>query len=215
VNRITRSSWLAFSVGAALLLGACSSSSGSDSSDTTAAPTTTAASGSDSATVKFDKTIQTELKTVGCYSGEIDGAFGPETDAAIIAFQTAEGLTVDGELGPDTDSALDSAAGAGTVVCDGSTTTTTTAGSTTTTAAGGGTAPCTATAVTAGLSSGESLTTYICSEGWAAGAWTNGDVDGSFIFESVDGAWATPGQDPCGSASAGVPAEILSEGCTS
>ena len=46
------------------------------------------------------KAIQQELADVGCYPGAVDGVIGAKTDAAILEFQTAAGLTADGELNP-------------------------------------------------------------------------------------------------------------------
>jgi hypothetical protein len=40
-----------------------------------------------------------ELKYRGYYDGEVDGSFGAKTDAAVKAFQTANGLTADGVVG--------------------------------------------------------------------------------------------------------------------
>ncbi len=199
----------------AVVLGACSSDDDSSSTTTTEkAESTTTAAKESAATVRFDKSIQTKLEQVGCYKGAVDGVFGPETDAAIVEFQKAAGLSPDGELGPETDAQLTKDAAAGTKVCGG-TTTTTAKGSTTTTTAGGSGAPCTATAISAALPSGEKVTSYVCSDGWAAGAWTNGQADGAFILQAEGGKWVKPAQDPCGSASAGLPPEILNDGCVS
>ena len=149
-------------------------------SDDAAATTTTAAASGDSAkTVAFDKTIQQQLKDVGCYDGDVDGIMGPETDRAIIDFQTADGLTVDGELGPETDTALRDAAQSGKTVCSGGSSGTTTPPVTITPA----TAPCTATAIAAALPSGDKITVYVCSEGWAAGSATNGQDDSNFVLQ--------------------------------
>lgn len=76
----------------------------------------------------------------------------------------------------------------------------------------GGQAPCTASALTEGLpSEGESIASYVCSDGYAAGALSDGT---RFLLQSENGRWYAPSQDPCGSASAGIPDEILSEGCS-
>ncbi len=64
---------------------------------------------------------QTDLNAVGCYAGAVDGSLGPQTEAAIEAFQAAKGLTVDGLLGPATESALEEAVAAGEVVCSDTT----------------------------------------------------------------------------------------------
>ena len=50
--------------------------------------------------------LQTRLKAVGYDPGEIDGEFGPNTESAVKALQTAAGITVDGEFGPDSLAAL-------------------------------------------------------------------------------------------------------------
>lgn len=61
---------------------------------------------------------QTDLAAVGCYDGEIDGANGPLTEAAVRAYQEAKGLPVDGLLGPQTEGALQESVAAGETVCD-------------------------------------------------------------------------------------------------
>lgn len=50
--------------------------------------------------------LQTRLKAVGYDPGEIDGEFGPNTESAVKALQTAAGILVDGEFGPDSLAAL-------------------------------------------------------------------------------------------------------------
>ena len=53
---------------------------------------------------------QRKLKTLGHYDGQIDGDFGPGTEAAVRAVQDAQGLVVDGIAGPNTLKALEAAA---------------------------------------------------------------------------------------------------------
>jgi peptidoglycan hydrolase-like protein with peptidoglycan-binding domain len=197
----------------ALVLGACSSSKKESTSTTTSGSSgTTLVSG---ATAAFDKDIQQQLADVGCYTGNVDGILGPESDAAIVAFQTAAGLTVDGQLGPETEAALKKDAAAKTKVCG--TSTTTTSKSTTTTAAGG-TAPCTATALLTALDTGSKLTSYVCAEGYAGVKATAPDQGGTqqpyqAVLKSESGTWTDLGEQPCGTASAGIPPQVLEMGC--
>jgi peptidoglycan hydrolase-like protein with peptidoglycan-binding domain len=51
------------------------------------------------------KTLQHLLRARG-HSVAVDGIFGPNTDAAVRAFQQQKGLAVDGIVGPNTWSAL-------------------------------------------------------------------------------------------------------------
>jgi len=50
--------------------------------------------------------IQQALLAAGFNPGPIDGEFGPHTQAAVVAFQLANGLLPDGEVGPSTAAAL-------------------------------------------------------------------------------------------------------------
>jgi putative chitinase len=52
------------------------------------------------------KRLQQALKDKGLYTGPIDGAFGPGTEAAVRAFQASKGLGADGVAGPVTKAAL-------------------------------------------------------------------------------------------------------------
>ena len=50
--------------------------------------------------------LQAALNGAGYNSGPVDGWFGPVTESAVVAYQTAAGLTVDGEVGEQTAGAL-------------------------------------------------------------------------------------------------------------
>lgn len=210
----------AFAAGAMLLLGACGSSdSSSDESTTTTAAadestTTTAGSGGESAeTKRFDEEVQQWLIDVGCYSGGVDGIVGPETDAAIVAFQEAEGLTADGEVGSETEAALQKAAEAGTKVCGGTGSTTTTAGggSTTTTKATPAGATCTATSLSKAV--GETINSYVCSGGYA-GVEYGTEADEQAVLKAEGTEWVDVTDEVCGAASAGISPQVLELGCS-
>ena len=53
--------------------------------------------------------LQTDLQTLGYYSGSIDGIYGPQTLAAVEEFQEANGLPVTGLPDPATQTALQTA----------------------------------------------------------------------------------------------------------
>lgn len=55
------------------------------------------------------KELQQMLQSLGYYQGGIGGNFGPQTDAAVRAFQRERGLAVDGWAGPQTMAALQQA----------------------------------------------------------------------------------------------------------
>jgi len=50
--------------------------------------------------------LQQRLKTLGLYSGAIDGIFGLTTKAAVIRFQQTNAVAVDGIVGEETESAI-------------------------------------------------------------------------------------------------------------
>lgn len=54
--------------------------------------------------------LQTRLKELGYYAGEVDGQYGPGTQSAVIAFQRQNGLTADGIAGESTREAVYAAA---------------------------------------------------------------------------------------------------------
>jgi len=57
--------------------------------------------------------LQQALTAAGYDPGPADGTFGEQTEAAVAAFQQANGLSVDGRVGPDTAVALNSALATG------------------------------------------------------------------------------------------------------
>ena len=57
--------------------------------------------------------LQQALTAAGYDPGAADGTFGEQTEAAVIAFQQANGLSVDGRVGPETAAALNSALATG------------------------------------------------------------------------------------------------------
>jgi peptidoglycan hydrolase-like protein with peptidoglycan-binding domain len=198
-------------LGVVLVAAACSSSSSSTTTST--ATTTTGHTGTATLTAATIKVLQTNLAKVGCYTGPVDGKLGPKTTQALRNFQAASHLTVDGVYGPNTEGVLTPAARAGIRVCVAtpSTTTSTTASSTTTTtSASTVAAPCTAAAISAALQPGETLNSYQCGGGWAAGAWTNSMYTAAFLLKSSNGAWVQPPSNACANASAlGIPADVL------
>jgi peptidoglycan hydrolase-like protein with peptidoglycan-binding domain len=149
-----RRRWFALAIGLAvipLVAAACSSSPPSSSTSTTSS--TAAPTGLSSATVR---TLQTQLASVGCYTGAIDGVIGPATTQALKSFQSASGLTVDGVYGSNTKAKLSSAASAGSKVCSSASTTTTSS-----------------TTGTSGVPSGATaaITAYEAANGPKAGTW--------------------------------------------
>ncbi len=129
--------WLlvALLVGLAVVTAACgddddtgAAETGADGTAETGADGTAGESGSDPEAVSHTEMSpdelevwQTDLNAVGCWAGPVDGELGSQTEAAIEAFQAAEGLTVDGLLGPVTEGALQDAAAAGETVCTNTT----------------------------------------------------------------------------------------------
>ena len=53
--------------------------------------------------------LQEALTAAGYNPGAADGTYGEQTEAAVVAFQEANGLAVDGRVGPETAVALNAA----------------------------------------------------------------------------------------------------------
>ena len=120
---------------------------------------------------------QSDLAAVKCYPGAIDGANGPQTEAAVKAYQSAKGLTVDGLLGPQTEGALKESVAAGETVCTTSDEAAASAGSGAATASlsSSGYGPMTFALGTCSVSSDPS-STYVTIEGQANNLSISADV---------------------------------------
>ena len=57
--------------------------------------------------------LQQALTAAGYNPGPADGTYGEQTEAAVVAFQQANGLSADGRVGPETAAALNSALATG------------------------------------------------------------------------------------------------------
>jgi len=198
---------------AVLVLGAC----GNKQDDTAASSTsssapTTAASATDAsdpnATALFNKDIQAQLVTVGCYTGSVDGIIGPKTDAAIIAFQSDSKLEVDGELGPETEKALTEAATAKRMVCVAKPATP----PTTKPSSGPTDTICTHAKLSEGVGGDPSTTfrSYRCAGGYAAVVLSSGQ---GFILAQQDQGWVDVTSIECNSGSSKVPMSLRQIGC--
>ncbi len=58
--------------------------------------------------------LQNRLRALGFYNGPLNGNFGPQTEAAVIAFQRSQGLDADGIVGSQVEAALQRAQSTGT-----------------------------------------------------------------------------------------------------
>ena len=83
-----------------------STSTPTNTTPTTQAPSQTLSPGATGSQVK---TLQRALAALGFSPGTPDGDYGPATQAAVVKFQTAKGLTPDGTVGPVTLAALQKA----------------------------------------------------------------------------------------------------------
>ena len=78
-------------------------SSGRDTKDIASTGYTTLENGVKGEAVRR---LQQRLKNLGYYTGSVDGSFGDGTEAAVMAFQLQNNLTVDGKAGPATQRVL-------------------------------------------------------------------------------------------------------------
>ena len=80
-----------------------SKTSGQDTTDIASTGYVTLENGSYGDAVR---NLQKKLKSLGYYSGSVDGKFGDSTESAVMAFQLRNDLTVDGKAGPATQRVL-------------------------------------------------------------------------------------------------------------
>jgi hypothetical protein len=64
--------------------------------------------------------------------------------------------------------------------------------------------------VGAAFPTGETVVSFQCAGGWAAGSKTNGNYDSAFLLRSVNGTWSVaPASDCTNAAALGIPTAIL------
>ena len=80
-----------------------SKTSGQDTTDIASTGYVTLENGSYGDAVR---NLQQRLRSLGYYTGSVDGKFGDSTEAAVMAFQLRNDLTVDGKAGPATQRVL-------------------------------------------------------------------------------------------------------------
>ncbi len=117
---LTKTFWV---VGILLAVAGCGDSSAEETTTTTIAFTSTSESNTTTTTTTLAETttttlavkqsatatiyrVQLDLKALDLFDGQVDGIAGEETQEALKAFQTQQGIPADGEFGPQTDSKL-------------------------------------------------------------------------------------------------------------
>jgi peptidoglycan hydrolase-like protein with peptidoglycan-binding domain len=198
-----------------LALAACGSSDGSSSDSTT---TTRSRS---SQPIALDagvvRQLQVDLDAVGCDAGTDDGIFGPETLAALQAFQRNQDLPNPGVYTEGTRTELRRAVAAGDQVCTPPATTTTTA------PAPPANPACTPAALAAALPgtdlAGGTVDSEECSGAYAAAGVTVGTGETGFevtaLFRASGSSWVVVDRTgPCaGGAGNPIPASIFQAAC--
>jgi peptidoglycan hydrolase-like protein with peptidoglycan-binding domain len=93
-------------VGGLAALSACSSWNTGSSSQTSSAAPAPAPMAAQELSPGMVKQVQTVLQQQNFYKGNIDGIWGPETQAAVSSYQQSKGMTANGQLTPATLSSL-------------------------------------------------------------------------------------------------------------
>jgi peptidoglycan hydrolase-like protein with peptidoglycan-binding domain len=189
-----------------LLAAACSSDDSSSSNQSTTTTTTSRPPNSRLSTEQV-KRLQSDLTTVGCFSGAADGIVGPVTRAGIGAFQKAENVTIDDQYGPATKEKLAIVVGDRVKVCSAPPTPPPATGP-----------PCSSEAILAAVPSGSSITDFGCSGEWAwAGIDVNADQGGyeaTELLKAAGGGWTTVDRAQYCVPASNIPADVYDPGCT-
>ena len=91
--KIYRAAAVMLALGSLAALPACSSMNGSSTRTSSAAPMPR-----QELSPHMVMQVQTSLQQQGLYNGNIDGLWGPATQAAVQGYQQAHGLTANGQL---------------------------------------------------------------------------------------------------------------------
>ena len=121
------------------------------------------------------RALQQQLKTLGYYSGSVDGDYGSGTTAAVTAFQQANGLTADGIAGKATQNAIYAAINGGSSSSGGSS-----SGSSTSPASYGAKASSNGYTTISSTSGSNSSNVKAVQSALSAKGYYNGDYDGSY-----------------------------------
>ncbi|NLO86748.1 MAG: peptidoglycan-binding protein [Clostridiales bacterium] len=128
------------------------------------------------------RALQQQLKTLGYYTGSIDGDFGSGTTSAVMSFQAASGLKQDGKAGKATMNAIYAALN-GTSTGSGNTST---SGSSKTSPATYGTSASSNGYSTISASSGNSSNVTALQSALSSTGYYNGSLDGDFGSGTTD-----------------------------
>ena len=152
------------------------------------------------------------LHTVGCTEDKDGAVVGPETDAAILAFQEGAHLTPTGEYDPATAAALDKATGAKKQVCSSPVDPGVAAPAPSPDATA---APCTATALLSALPPGTVIREYVCASANAAVAMKEAPYAYFLTRSKTEWTNPIPARQHCNNTDVNYPPMVRQLGCLS